>query len=182
MMPAETIRAGLAWTVVETPLGPLTLAGDHDGLHAVYFRGRSGPLDEAARDAGPFADAVTQLEEYFAGERLGFDLPLVLAGTPFQRRVWEVLQTIEYGATRSYGDVAAEIGRLDRIRAVGAAVGRTPVPIIVPCHRVIGADGSLTGYGGGLQRKQALLDLESRVHGGDAPPGVWAGRQLSLLA
>ena len=182
MMPAETIRAGLAWTVVETPLGPLTLVGDHDGLHAVYFRGRSGPLDEAARDAGPFADAVTQLEEYFAGERLGFDLPLVLAGTPFQRRVWEVLQTIEYGATRSYGDVAAEIGRLDRIRAVGAAVGRTPVPIIVPCHRVIGADGSLTGYGGGLQRKQALLDLESRVHGGDAPPGVWAGRQLSLLA
>jgi methylated-DNA-[protein]-cysteine S-methyltransferase len=182
MMPAETIRAGLAWTVVETPLGPLTLVGDHDGLHAVYFRGRSGPLDEAARDAGPFADAVTQLEEYFAGERLAFDLPLVLAGTPFQRRVWDVLQTIEYGATRSYGDVAAEIGRLDRIRAVGAAVGRTPVPIIVPCHRVIGADGSLTGYGGGLQRKQALLDLESRVHGGDASPGVWAGRQLSLLA
>ena len=182
MMPAETLRAGLAWTVVETPVGPLTLVGDHDGLHAVYFRGRSGPLDEAARDAGPFADAVTQLEEYFAGERLGFDLPLVLAGTPFQRRVWEVLQTIEYGATRSYGDVAAEVGRLDRIRAVGAAVGRTPVPIIVPCHRVIGADGSLTGYGGGLQRKQALLDLESRVHGGDAPPGVWAGRQLSLLA
>ena len=182
MMPAETLRAGLAWTVVETPVGPLTLVGDHDGLHAVYFRGRSGPLDEAARDAGPFADAVTQLEEYFAGERLGFDLPLVLAGTPFQRRVWEVLQTIEYGATRSYGDVAAEVGRLDRIRAVGAAVGRTPVPIIVPCHRVIGADGSLTGYGGGLQRKQALLDLESRVRGGDAPPGVWAGRQLSLLA
>jgi methylated-DNA-[protein]-cysteine S-methyltransferase len=182
MMPAEPLRAGVAWTVVETPLGPLTLVGDHDGLHAVYFRGRSGALDEAARDAGPFTDAVTQLEEYFAGDRQAFDLPLVLAGTPFQRRVWEVLQTIEYGATRSYGGVAAEIGRLDRIRAVGAAVGRTPVPIIVPCHRVIGADGSLTGYGGGLRRKQALLDLESRVRGGHAPPGVWAGRQLSLLA
>jgi methylated-DNA-[protein]-cysteine S-methyltransferase len=182
MMPAELRPAALAWTVCESPVGPLTLLGDHDGLHAVYFRGRSGVLDEAARDPGPFADAVTQLQEYFAGERLAFDLPLVLAGTPFQRRVWGVLRTIEYGATRSYGDIAAEIGRLDRLRAVGAAVGRTPVPIIVPCHRVIGSDGSLTGYGGGLQRKQALLDLESRVHGGDAPPGVWAGRQLSLLA
>ena len=178
MMPAELRPSALAWTVCESPVGPLTLLGDHDGLHAVYFRGRSGPLDEAARDAVPFSDAVSQFGEYFAGERLAFDLPLVLAGTPFQRRVWEVLQTIEYGATRSYG----EIGRQDRIRAVGAAVGRVPVPIIVPCHRVIGADGSLTGYGGGLARKQALLELESRVHGGEAPPGVWAGRQLSLLA
>jgi methylated-DNA-[protein]-cysteine S-methyltransferase len=182
MMPAELRPSSLAWTVVESPLGPLTLTGDDAGLHAVYFRGRSGPLDEAARDAAPFAQVETQLGEYFAGERVAFELPLVLAGTAFQRRVWEVLQTIEYGATRSYGDVAAEIGRLDRIRAVGAAVGRTPVPIIVPCHRVIGADGSLTGYGGGLQRKQALLDLESRVRGGAAPPGLRAGRQLSLLA
>jgi methylated-DNA-[protein]-cysteine S-methyltransferase len=182
MMPAELRPAALAWTVCESPVGPLTLLGDHDGLHAVYFRGRSGALDEAARDPAPFADAVTQLQEYFAGERQAFDLRLVLAGTPFQRRVWDVLRTIEYGTTRSYGDIAAEIGRLNRIRAVGAAVGRTPVPIIVPCHRVIGSDGTLTGYGGGLQRKQALLDLESRVHGGDAPPGVWAGRQLSLLA
>jgi methylated-DNA-[protein]-cysteine S-methyltransferase len=182
MMPAELLGASLAWTVVESPLGPLTLVGDHDGLHAAYFRGRSGPLDEAARDAAPFADAVTQLEEYFAGERQAFDLPLVLKGTAFQRRVWDVLRTIGYGRTRSYGELAADIGRLDRVRAVGAAVGRTPVPIIVPCHRVIGADGSLTGYGGGLQRKQALLDLESRVRGGAAPSGVWAGRQLSLLA
>jgi methylated-DNA-[protein]-cysteine S-methyltransferase len=182
MTPAELLRASLAWTVLETPLGPLTLLGDHDGLHAVFFRGRSGPLDEATRDAGPFAEAVTQLEEYFAGARQTFDLPLVLEGTAFQRRVWDVLRTIEYGRTRSYGEVAAEIGRLDRIRAVGAAVGRTPVPIIVPCHRVIGADGSLTGYGGGLHRKQALLELESGVCGGAAPSGVWAGRQLSLLA
>jgi methylated-DNA-[protein]-cysteine S-methyltransferase len=182
MMPAELLPATLAWTVMESPLGPLTLTGNHDGLHAVYFRGRSGPLDEAARDASPFADAVNQLAEYFAGERQTFDLPLVLDGTGFQRRVWDVLRTIQYGHTRSYGDVAAEIGRLDRVRAVGAAVGRTPVPIIVPCHRVIGADGSLTGYGGGLQRKQALLELESGVRGGAAPAGVWAGRQLSLLA
>jgi methylated-DNA-[protein]-cysteine S-methyltransferase len=182
MMPVELRPSALAWTVCESPLGPLTLLGDHDGLHAVYFRGRSGPLDEAARDGAPFADAVAQLGEYFAGERVAFDLPLALAGTAFQRRVWELLRTIEFGATRSYGEIAAEMGRLDRIRAVGAAVGRTPVPIIVPCHRVVGADGSLTGYGGGLQRKQALLDLESRVSGGGAPPGVWAGRQLSLLA
>jgi methylated-DNA-[protein]-cysteine S-methyltransferase len=186
MMPAELLlaspnAAALAWTVMESPLGPLTLVGDHDRLRALYFPGRSGPLDEAMRDHGPFADAVTQLEEYFAGERRQFDLSLVLEGTPFQRRVWAALQAIPYGDTRSYGALAAEIGRLDRVRAVGAAVGRTPVPIIVPCHRVIGADGSLTGYGGGLQRKQALLELESGVRGGSAPSPVWAGRQLSLL-
>ena len=182
MTPAELLRASLAWTMTESPLGPLTLAGDHEGLHAMYFPGRSGPLDEAARDNAPFTDALAQLEEYFAGERQAFDLPLVLEGTAFQRRVWDVLRTIEYGQTRSYGELAAEIGRLDRVRAVGAAVGRTPVPIIVPCHRIIGADGSLTGYGGGLQRKQALLDLESRARGGAPPSLVWAGLQLSLLA
>jgi methylated-DNA-[protein]-cysteine S-methyltransferase len=184
MMPAELLPASLAWTVLESPVGPLTLVGDDHGLHALYFPGRSGPLDEAARDAVPFARAVSQLEEYFAGEREAFDLPLVLEGTSFQRRVWDALRTIQYGATRSYGELAAEVGRLDRVRAVGAAVGRTPVPIVVPCHRVIGVDGSLTGYGGGLQRKRALLDLESRVHGGAAPAGGanWAGRQLSLLA
>jgi methylated-DNA-[protein]-cysteine S-methyltransferase len=166
---------------VDTPIGQIVLESDGDVLIGLRLPNAAG-LGRRDEESPVLKEAATQLEEYFAGERLGFDLPLVLAGTPFQRRVWEVLQTIEYGATRSYGDVAAEIGRLDRIRAVGAAVGRTPVPIIVPCHRVIGADGSLTGYGGGLQRKQALLDLESRVHGGDAPPGVWAGRQLSLLA
>src|SRR6201992_1254874 len=101
MMPAELRPSALAWTVCESPVGPLTLLGDGDGLHAIYFRGRSGPLDEAARDPAPFADAVAQLGEYFAGERLAFDVPLVLTGTPFQRRVWEVLGTIEYGATRS---------------------------------------------------------------------------------
>lgn len=182
MMPAELLTPASAWTVVESPLGPLTLVGDHEALHAVYFHGRSGPLDEAARDAAPFAEVETQLAEYFAGERVAFDLPLVLAGTPFQRRVWDALRTIDYGTTRSYGQVADAIGRRDRIRAVGAAVGRVPAPIIVPCHRVIGADGSLTGYGGGLRRKQALLDLEAGVRGGATPAPVWAGRQLSLLA
>lgn len=175
-------RAELAWTVYESPLGPLTLVADGVGLRELRFPGRGAPLDEADRDAAPLSDAIAQLEEYFAGERRQFELPLRLDGTAFQRRVWAALQEIPFGHTRSYGEVAAQIARLDRVRAVGGAVGRTPVPIIVPCHRVIGADGSLTGYGGGLQRKQTLLDLESAVRGGEAPPAVWAGRQLSLLA
>jgi methylated-DNA-[protein]-cysteine S-methyltransferase len=175
------MRAEPAWTVYESPLGPLTLVGDGEALHALHFPGRSGPLDEAARDGAPLEEALDQLEEYFAGERRRFELSLQLDGSPFQRRVWAALQTIPFGATRSYGALADEIARPDRVRAVGAAVGRTPVPIIVPCHRVIGADGSLTGYGGGLQRKRALLDLESAVSGGAPPAPVWAGRQLSLL-
>jgi methylated-DNA-[protein]-cysteine S-methyltransferase len=185
MMPAEMLSRPVGtWTVYESPLGPLTLIGGDDGLRAMYFPGRSGPLDEATRDAGPFAEAISQLTEYFAGERRHFELALTLEGTPFQRRVWAALAEIPYGRTRSYGQLAAEIGRPDRVRALGAAVGRTPVPIIVPCHRVIGADGSLTGYGGGLRRKQALLDLESGVRGGAAALGGtgWADRQLSLLA
>jgi methylated-DNA-[protein]-cysteine S-methyltransferase len=187
MMPVEQLAVrgpgmARAWTVYESPLGPLTLIGDGDALHAVYFPGRSGPLDEATRDAASFAAAISQLEQYFAGGRRRFALSLALHGTPFQHRVWTALQGIPYGETISYGELAAEIGRSDRVRAVGAAVGRVPVPIIVPCHRVIGADGSLTGYGGGLQRKRALLELESGVRGGaTAPPAVWAGRQLSLL-
>jgi len=164
MMPAELLRPAVtAWTVYESPLGPLTLLGDGDGLRAMYFPGRSGPLDEAIRDAEPFDEATTQLSEYFAGERRHFELALALDGTPFQRRVWAALAEIPYGHTRSYGELAEEIGRPDRVRAVGAAVGRTPVPIIVPCHRVIGADGSLTGYGGGLPRKEQLLRLEGAI-------------------
>ncbi len=175
------MRAEPAWTVYESPLGPLTLVGDGDALHGLHFPGRSGPLDEAAQDSAPFEEALDQLDEYFAGGRRRFELSLQLVGSPFQRRVWAALQAIPFGATRSYGALADEIARPDRVRAVGAAVGRTPVPIIVPCHRVIGADGSLTGYGGGLQRKRALLDLESAVSGGAPPAPVWAGRQLSLL-
>jgi methylated-DNA-[protein]-cysteine S-methyltransferase len=178
MMRAEPDRA---WTVYESPLGPLTLVGDDDGLRSLSFPGRSRALDEADRDSAPFAEAIAQLEEYFAGERRRFELSLRLEGSAFQQRVWAALQAIPFGTTRSYGALADEIARPDRVRAVGAAVGRTPVPIIVPCHRVIGADGSLTGYGGGLQRKQALLDLESSVSGGAQPAPVWAGRQLSLL-
>jgi methylated-DNA-[protein]-cysteine S-methyltransferase len=124
------------------------------------------------RDVEPelLADATRQLEEYFAGTRRRFELALDLRGSEFQRAVWDRLLAIPYGETISYGELADAVGRRERVRAVAATVGRTPIPIIVPCHRVIGADGSLTGYGGGLHRKQALLDLERH--------GV---RQLTLL-
>lgn len=169
------------WTVYESPLGPLTLTGGPAGLTGLWFPGRSGPRDEAARDEAPFADAVAQLAAYFAGEATSFDLAVDLRGTPFQQDVWALLRGIPHGRTTTYGSLALALGRPERVRAVGAAVGRTPVPIIVPCHRVIGVNGDLTGYGGGLQRKRALLDLEAAVAGGQPLPEVWRGRQMSLL-
>jgi methylated-DNA-[protein]-cysteine S-methyltransferase len=165
------------WTIHESPLGPLTLRGGPHGLTALEFPGRGAPRDEAGRAPDLFADAVAQLEEYFAGARRHFDLELDLGGTPFQRGVWRRLLEIPCGETLSYGALARALGRPDGVRAVAAAVGRTPVPIIVPCHRVVASDGALTGYRGGLQRKQALLDLERGV----APPPGWAARQLGLL-
>jgi methylated-DNA-[protein]-cysteine S-methyltransferase len=135
-------------------------------------------------------EVVDQLEAYFAGESRAFDLALDLQGTPQQKAVWKELLEIPYGTTTSYGELAGRIdeslNRFDvepyrRARAVGAANGRNPVPIVVPCHRVIGADGSLTGYGGGLQRKQALLDLERRVAAGQAPPQRRSGHQLTMI-
>jgi methylated-DNA-[protein]-cysteine S-methyltransferase len=171
-----------AWDVYESPFGPLTLfAGRGGALTGLAFPGRARGLAEDGRDPAALAGAAGQLEAYFAGERRAFELDLDLRGTPFQQRVWAELRRIPYGATVSYTQLAERIGRSDIVRAVGAAVGRTPVPIIVPCHRVLGADGSLTGYGGGLQRKRALLDLERRVSDGDpAPPGAGA-RQMALL-
>ena len=171
----------ITWDIHESPLGPLTLATGSDGLRGLSFPGRSPELDEARRDPAALAPATAQLQEYFAGERERFELPLDLDGTPFQRAVWDALRRIPFGTTVSYSELARTIGRPDVVRAVGAAVGRTPVPIIVPCHRVLGADGSLTGYGGGLGRKRALLDLE---HGGitAATQGpAWRARQLALL-
>jgi methylated-DNA-[protein]-cysteine S-methyltransferase len=112
-----------------------------------------------------FPDAEVQLDEYFAGKRTQFDLPLHPIGTPFQIEVWEALKAIPYGEVRSYGDIAEQIGRPGASRAVGLANGRNPISVIVPCHRVIGASGSLTGYGGGLERKRLLLDLEADVAG-----------------
>jgi len=170
-----------AWDLFESPIGPLTLEAGPRGLIALRFPGRGLPRDEAARDPEALASASAQLEEYFAGERRTFDLTLDLRVSSFDRAVCEHLLEIPFGTTVSYMELAEAVGRPDIVRGVAAAVGRTPIPIIVPCHRVIGADGSLTGYGGGLQRKQALLDLERRVAAGGAPEPAWAFRQLAML-
>jgi methylated-DNA-[protein]-cysteine S-methyltransferase len=170
-----------AWHIHETPLGPLTLHAGPRGLTAVAFPRRGGALDEAGRDPAALALAAMQLDEYFAGERTAFDLALDLAGTPFQRRVWAAVLEIPYGTTVSYTELARAVGRPDVVRGVAAAVGRTPVPIVVPCHRVLGADGALTGYGGGVERKRALLDLERRGAAGLDPAPAWAFRQLAML-
>jgi methylated-DNA-[protein]-cysteine S-methyltransferase len=150
-------------TVVGSPLGPLTLVADGDALTGVYFenhlRGPS-PGELGPRDASGFDEARRQLGEYFAGDRQHFDLPLAPRGEPFQRRVWHLLEAIPYGETRSYGMLAGELGDRRLAQAVGAANGRNPVSVIVPCHRVVGADGTLTGYAGGLERKRFLLELE----------------------
>ncbi|MGP3951764.1 methylated-DNA--[protein]-cysteine S-methyltransferase [Streptomyces sp. 7N604] len=151
-------------TVVDSPLGPLTLVatgGVLSGLYMTEQRHRPPEDTFGTPDDAPFAEAVRQLRAYFAGELTAFDLPLRLDGTPFQQRVWEVLRRIPYGATVSYGQLADRLGNPSASRAVGLANGRNPIGIIVPCHRVVGARGSLTGYGGGLDRKRRLLDFES---------------------
>jgi len=170
-----------SWTTYESPIGSLTLVGGPTGLSRLYFAGHGGSFDEARRDPAPLRTAVTQLEEYFAGRRRRFDLALDLQGTPFQQAVWALLVAIPFGETRAYGELARAIGRPDRARAVGAAVGRTPVPIIMPCHRAVGADGRLTGYLGGLRVKRGLLELEAAISGGRPLPDVWTERQLSLV-
>jgi len=149
---------------LEMPIGELLLAGDEDALSLVSFpKGsmRRDPDDDWIYNEKPFAVARQQLSEYFAGERKDFDLPLSLNGTEFQLSVLEALQQIPYGETTSYSIIAERIGRPKAVRAVGAANGRNPIPIIVPCHRVIGSHGDLTGFGGGLDTKEALLRLEA---------------------
>ncbi|HEU4656135.1 MAG TPA: methylated-DNA--[protein]-cysteine S-methyltransferase [Capillimicrobium sp.] len=153
---------------IDTPLGPLTLEGDDSAVSAVRFgAGPDGPAGDVPSTRAPaLADAAAQLDDYFAGRRRSFDVALALDGTPFQREVWAALRAIPYGETTTYTALAAALGRPRAVRAVGAAVGRTPIPVIVPCHRVLGADGSLTGYRGGLDRKRALLELERRTASG----------------
>jgi methylated-DNA-[protein]-cysteine S-methyltransferase len=151
-----------------TPIGDLLLAGDQNALSLISFPEgsmRHDPEPEWIYSEQPFANARKQLTEYFSGERKDFDLPLSLHGTEFQLRVLEELKTIPYGETTSYGDIAKRIGRPKAVRAVGAANGRNPIPIIVPCHRVIGSSGHLTGFGGGLDTKTALLRLEAENSG-----------------
>jgi len=155
------------YTTVDSPIGELLLLGDGHALHGMWMLDARAPAVARPgweRASGPFEDARAQLAEYFAGRRLAFDLPLAMAGTPFQRRVWRALLDIPYGETTTYGELARTVnpaGGWQAARAVGAANGRNPIAVVVPCHRVVGADGSLTGYGGGLERKRLLLDLEA---------------------
>ena len=161
-----TTTPEVLYTTVAGPLGELLLAGDGRALQRLAFPSAGGrpPVGAGWRHAEePFADARRQLGEYFAGERTEFELTLDLQGSDFDRRVWAELGRIPYGRTAAYGDVARAIGAPGEARAVGAANARNPLAIVVPCHRVIGADGSLTGYGGGLDRKRALLELEGAL-------------------
>jgi methylated-DNA-[protein]-cysteine S-methyltransferase len=168
------------WTVIETPVGPLRLVGDGEALNAVDFLGEmptgageaasvrnaalridTRALDDQSADDPLLRDAADQLAAYFRRELKDFDLPLAPSGSAFQLRVWEQLRAIPYGATATYGEVAGRLGLTGHgARAVGTANGRNPIPVVVPCHRVVGSSGSLTGYGGGLHRKQLLLQLE----------------------
>ena len=168
------------WTVIDTPVGPLRLVGDGTALNAVDFLGEmptgdgeaasvrnaalridTRRLDDRADDDALLRETADQLAAYFARELKEFDLPLAPHGSDFQLRVWEQLRAIPYGTTATYGEVAGRLGLTGHgARAVGTANGRNPIPVVVPCHRVVGSTGSLTGYGGGLHRKQLLLELE----------------------
>jgi methylated-DNA-[protein]-cysteine S-methyltransferase len=153
----------IRFRVIHSPIGPLTVAGTDRALTHICMQDQAHPPADQAdwiEDPAGFGDVIAQLEAYFVGELTEFDIELDLEGTEFQKRVWAELLTIPYGQTRSYGEMARNLGKPGASRAVGLANGRNPVSIIVPCHRVIGADGSLTGYGGGLNRKEILLELE----------------------
>jgi methylated-DNA-[protein]-cysteine S-methyltransferase len=154
----------MSYTYIETPVGRLLVAGDDSGLCRIEFdpdRRDAFPKPTWQEDFGILAEAIRQLDAYFAGTLRDFDLPLQPSGTPFQLEVWQALRRIPYGTTISYGELAHSIGRPNASRAVGAANGQNPLPIVVPCHRVIGSTGSLTGFGGGLEAKSTLLALEA---------------------
>jgi methylated-DNA-[protein]-cysteine S-methyltransferase len=153
------VIAMIHYDTMDSPLCELLLATDGHALTAVHMNGTPGTGWK--RDRGALREPAEQLEAYFAGELREFDLPLAPQGTPFQREVWSALREIPYGGTTSYGELAASVGRPHAARAVGAANGRNPIAVVIPCHRVIGASGALTGYGGGLGRKRLLLDLEA---------------------
>ena len=160
-------------TVIDSVVGTLTLVAEEGSIVGLYMDLRRhrpddnalGEPDPRGREVEPFKAAADQLDAYFAGELTRFDVPLAPRGSEFQQRVWAALQEIPYGRTESYGELAERIGSPGGARAVGLANGKNPIGIIIPCHRVVGADGSLTGYGGGLDRKKQLLDLELAVSG-----------------
>lgn len=157
------IARSVQYRVIESPIGPLLLAGDAEGVRFLLFsKGRAVavPAPDWRSDAGLLKEPARQLVAYFKGTLRQFDIPVAPEGTPFQRSVWAALQQIPYGETISYGELARRLGNPKAVRAVGLANGSNPVAIIIPCHRVIGSNGSLVGYGGGLATKQALLALE----------------------
>ena len=156
---------------VDSPIGTLLLLGDGTALTGLRMEPHERSPDWS-HDPAPFRDAESQLEAYFAGELTDFDLPLAPRGTSFQLKVWSALTEIPYGTTTTYGAIAAAVGRPDAVRAIGACNGQNPIAVIVPCHRVVGADGTLVGYGGGLERKRTLLELEAE----HAAPRLWSGR------
>ncbi|HEY1772094.1 MAG TPA: methylated-DNA--[protein]-cysteine S-methyltransferase [Gammaproteobacteria bacterium] len=165
------VEQNLYHHTMDSPIGGLLLVGDADALHGVYFqdgkRGAHKPDKTWEPSERPFKEVQRQLKAYFVGKLEDFDLPLSPQGTEFQLKVWKALQTIPYGKTWSYGELARRIKRPAASRAVGAANGQNPIPVIVPCHRVIGANGSLTGFGGGLPIKQKLLALEGALPGSE---------------
>lgn len=173
--PLAKLQASLAYGFLDSPIGTLLVAGDEAGLHAISFPSGSravSPRETWRRHDPTFKDAFAQLNAYFEGELTAFDLPLCFTGTAFQKAVWQALLDIPFGETTSYGALAASIGQPTASRAVGAANGANPLPIIAPCHRVIGADRSLTGFGGGLDTKRFLLNHERQVAGQEGEQGL----------
>jgi methylated-DNA-[protein]-cysteine S-methyltransferase len=171
-----------AHTVMDSPVGKLTLVATGGTMSGLYMeQQRHRPLEDTfgEPDPEPFTDVIAQLDEYFAGRRTEFDLPITLAGTEFQRRVWAALCEIPYGETISYGELANRLGRPTASRALGLANGKNPLCIIVPCHRVVGSTGDLTGYGGGLARKQFLLDFEREVSGTSNIVSLFTNHELA---
>jgi methylated-DNA-[protein]-cysteine S-methyltransferase len=164
------------WTVVDSPIDPLLLVGDETGLRELQMEPHEPPPG-AEHDDEALAPVAAQLADYFAGRRLAFDLPLTPVGTAFQQKVWRALRDIPYGRTTTYGEIATGLGQPTASRAVGLANGRNPIAVIVPCHRVIGANGTLTGFGGGLPRKRWLLEHERTVlaarTGEPVATGLW---------
>jgi methylated-DNA-[protein]-cysteine S-methyltransferase len=153
----------MKYTHVDTPIGKLGVVAADTGIRRILWDGEDAPEGAVEGRSDLLAAAVTQIREYFAGTRTAFDLPLDLGGTPFQQKVWRELGSIPFGTTISYGEQARRIGRPQAARAVGAANGRNPVPVVLPCHRVIGSAGALTGFGGGLDTKRTLLRHEADV-------------------
>ena len=156
----------MKYTHVDTPIGKLTVVAGGTGIRRILWEGEEPPEGAVEGRSDILAAAETQIREYFSGTRTTFDLPLDLGGTPFQQKVWRELGSIPFGTTISYGEQARRIGRPQAARAVGAANGRNPVPVVLPCHRVIGSGGALTGFGGGLDTKRTLLRHEEEIVAG----------------